>query len=378
MPNDYAVYVKDPNGNMLAVLDRFERLDLNWLVNGVGSLTVDVPYGSYNPLIYQPEGILEVWRSINGASPYLVGNKQYLMRLFDKKLPGTGLKNQILTGLDCNVLLDRRIIAHATGSAQALLTGLTDDICKTVVKNEMGSGVTDFFGSAAARDISSYLTVAANLGLGASTTHAISQRTVLLALQDIANISYVAPSGAVYLAFDITSTVPTSGVSLIFQTYTAQRGVDHRWMGSNNPVILSPESGALNELQATYDLERVYNFYYVGGQGSGTNRTYNSASDAASIGLGPFGRIESFIPSINSNNTTVLQLEGAQGIRQNRARHTLIARYSDTPGQVFGQTFREGDYVTTWFDESIDARLDGLELIVDSGEEHINLAFRTD
>jgi len=378
MPNDYAVYLKSPTGTLLTVLDRFSLLDLTWGVNQVGRLRVDLPYGAYSGFVFQPEGILEVWRSINGAPPYLVGNKQYLMRIQDKTVPTSGVKTLTLTGIDQNVVLARKIIAHVTGSAQALLSGACDDLCKSVVKNEMGSGATDFFGSAAARDISAYLTVDANLGLGPSTQHAISQRNVLLALQDICNIAPLAPSNAQYLAFDITSTVPASGIAWILQTFIGQRGQDHRFPGGSAPIILSPDSGAISEIQETYDYENVFNFYYVGGQGVGAGRTYASASDAASIGLGPFGRVENFIPSVNSNNTTVLQLEGSQGLRQNRARRTFIARYSDTPGQIYGQHFKEGDYLTIWFDDTLDARVDGLNIRVEAGEEKITLAFRTD
>lgn len=363
---------------LLAVLDRYTMLDLTWIVNDVGKLIVTLPNGAYNPLLFQPEGILEVWRSIDGLPPHLVGNKQYLLRALDKGVPRSGQRSLQLTGLDINTILARKIIAHYTGQAQATLTGLCDDLCKTVVKNEMGSGVTDFAGAAAARDISAYLTVDANLGLGPTTTHAISQRNVLLALQDIAAISYLAPSNSTYLAFDVTSTVPTSGISLIFQTFTGQRGVDHRWQGGANPVILSTESGALSEIRETYDYERVINFEYVGGQGIGANRTYSSVSDAASIGLGPLGRIEGFVPSPNSNAANVLTTEGNQGLRANRARRTLIARYTDTPGQVFGQHFKEGDWVTVWFDDVLDARLDGVNIHVENGEERVNLAFRTD
>lgn len=375
MPNDYAVFAKDPNGNTLAVMDRYTLIDLTLIMNGVGRLIVAAPYGAYNPLIFQPEGILEVWRSVNGAPPYLVGNKQWLMRTFDKSVPASGIKTFTTIALDCNIQLGRRIIAHTAGSAQAQLTADADDMCKTVVKNEMGSGTTDYFGAASARDVSATLAVDANQSLAPSLTKGISARDVLTTLQEIAAASSTLGT---YLAFDVTSTVPTSGVSLLFQTFTGQRGVDHRFPSGSNPVILTGESGSLSEIVQTDDYERVLNFIYAGGQGTGANRLFQSATDAASAGLGPLGRVEGFVSALNASTAATILADANAALRANRSKRTFIASYLDTAGIQFGVHFNYGDYVTSWFDTSTDVRLDGLNLHVENGEEHINLAFRTD
>jgi hypothetical protein len=154
----------------------------------VGSLSISLPYSKYASLLYDltgeliPDRRIEVRRSINGALPYLDGETVWFVRYASDNLDGI----LTLQAQDTMGLIARRIVPYAAGTSQASKTTPTaaDDLIKTVFKENAGSSVTD-----ANRDLSTYISVQANLTLGQSVTKNFAWQQLLSTLQAMAQDS---------------------------------------------------------------------------------------------------------------------------------------------------------------------------------------------
>jgi hypothetical protein len=95
-------------------------------------------------------------------------------------------------------------------------------------------------------------------------------------------------AAGVYCAFDIVSPTTTT---FELRTYVGQRGVDHRFPGGNNPVLLSPDMGNLGETDMRFDYRDMASVIVIGGAGQGTARVVTSQQDTTLQALSPFSAI---------------------------------------------------------------------------------------
>ena len=156
---------------------------------------------------------------------------------------------------------------------------------KAILRENAGALATD-----TARDLSAWLTIAANVSAAPILRSLdLANRTVYDALVEIANASANDAATPTWLGFDIALANQLTGL-LEFRTYTGQRGVDHRFPGGNPPLLLSPEAGNLDTVQTGTLYRESVSYIYAAGAGIGPIRATATASDAALIALGPFGR----------------------------------------------------------------------------------------
>lgn len=362
---EYQIKLYDPFGTFLCQLDGFTSLDYARVVNGAGALSIQIP-PFYDQFIFlgkdiKPDNRIEIRRSINGQIFYLDTDTQWLIRGAQKILKGTGERYTVIKAKDANDLLDRRIVAYASGSAQAEKTAVADNLIKAIVRENLGSSATD-----TARDWSSYLAVQADLSLAPSIGKAFSRRNVLQVLQEIALSSY---QTGTYLAFDV---VATSQSQLEFRTYIGQRGIDHRWPTSTSPLLFGAEFGNLTDIVRGYDHSEEVTYGYSGGQGQGASRAIGTASDSVRIGQSPFGRIEQFSDARQTSSATLLADEADMIVKNGLPKNIFEARIIDTPQATYGLHYGFGDYVTAVFEgESIDCRIEKIRIQVKDGQETI-------
>lgn len=362
------------SGLLLTVFDAFVSLDMARSENNIGALTLVLP-SLYDNFIFAGDDValdnrIEVNRSINGSSFYLEGETQWLVRHAQKILTADGQRLTKVYAVDAIELLTRRIVAYAAGSAQADKSATAaDNLVKAFVRENLGSLATD-----TARDLSTYLTVQANLTLAPTIAKACSRRNVLEVLQEIAMASAIAGT---YLAFDI---IAVTSSSLEFRTYIGQRGIDHR-ASSGAAVFIGPDFGNMSDVVRGYDHLDEWTYVYAGGQGEGEARSIATASDTVRIALSPFNRIEKFIDSRQTSDviTGALQDEADQALRDGRSRKTFTGQFIDTPACLYGLNVSYGDYVTAQFDnESINCRMSKVNIKIEDGKETINIRLISD
>lgn len=368
----YQIELYDPFGVRLNVLDAIQSLEYARTVNSIGALTLTLPAKAYDYANFKIDGRIGVYRAVGGGPLALEMETAWLIVRRNKLLSASGERLVKLTAVDGVDLLRRRIVAYAAGAAYAEKSDYADDMMKEIVSQNLGSGATD-----TTRSIATYLTIQADLSLGASLRKGFAWRNVLTVFQELAQASDTAGT---YLAFDVVCTDPTATQAFEFRTYANWRGVDHRWPNGSNPVILSPENGTLANVDLGELFDEEINAAYAGGQGEGAARVTASSLDATRIGLSPLRRSEGFADARQTAVTATVTDEADSLVREGMPRRVFTGKIVPTQGVQYGLDWRWGDYVTAQFENlSYDCRIDTVHVQVDaSGNETVDAYLRSE
>ncbi len=371
MANAYQIIAKSSTGIALGTLDGFIDATINLVVSAVGAADISLPYTAYNASFFAADNLIEVWRSVDGGLFYLLGGTAFLMRKLSKLLRPSGEKLLNITGLDLKDVVARRLVAYANQSSQASETGPADDIIKVVANENMSAAAVD-----TTRNLGNYFVIAPNLSAAPTLYENAPHRRLSDLFKETTDSSYTAGT---YLAWDIGYDPSQSLPVLTLNTYTGQRGVDHRWPSSSAPLFFDPEQGSIVDVERSYDYRDLRNRVYAGGSGIGPFQPIATANDLASQGLGPFNLVEEFLAISNTSDPNSLQTDAFEAMRRLRARRTYTARAVNTPFLRFGVEYDFGDFDTTaLYGELLDARLDGVSISLADGEENVSLILRSD
>lgn len=368
MGTSYQIEIWDPLGtkrlvafNPIVPNGEGGGLEVALAVNGIGRTLVDAPR-SIDVELFPYDSRIEVWRQIDGGRPYILGNKQFLLR---RRRHTDGFLR--ILGLDSTSLLKHHYVLYDSESSEADKNDQADDMMKSIVLENMGNL------SGAPRDLSAYLTVAPYLSLGPTIRKEFAWRNVFDILREIADSS---ATNGTYLAFDI---VRVSTSMWEFRTYTGQRGIDHRFPGGQVPVLLSEEQGSLSECELIEDAEEEATHITALGRGIGAARLTATASDSVRIGLSPFGRREHVRNSAYTETPDVIQSDADDELRARRPHISFSCRLNDTRGLRFDEEYGLGDFLTASMEHtSYDCRLDVIHLRADHSEERIDAVLRAE
>lgn len=371
----YYLIVNDALGNRLAVIQDYIALEAARAVNGLGVLVFEVP-GTYPLDTFKVDGLVELWRAPKGGSVRLEFEQLWFIRERYKIISG-GVRTWRIVAYDLNFLIGNpsgnagRIVAYADDIIQAEASGTeaftdkagpADDVVKQIMRENLSTAASDSDRSLAAY----FLTVQVDFSDAPTIRKHFARRNVLSTFQEICQASITAGT---YLAWDIVCLVPPnsgSAISFQLQTFTGQRGIDHR-LSSNQPVLIGPDYGNLDEVEFGIIHTDEANYIYAGGQGEEDVRAIRTASDTARINVSPYNRRERFIDASQVGGDLVaLQDEADSALRAGRPRLTLRGTLIDTDQSRYGIHWSFGDYVTAQIDGySFDARLDALALRFD-------------
>ncbi len=369
----YAVYLSDPYGVRLADASQFVSLKYSRVVNGIGSAVLTLPGDFDTQFVRIPDGRLEIWRKLPGSSrEYLDTDTIWLIKAIEYDRDDKG-KTVVVVEADTPLCLLRepgRFSYYDSDTAASSVTAQpADNGIKQIARDNIGSSAlqTSF------RDLSQYIAIQIDLGLGASVSKSFAWRDLLKVMQELAAASMQAGT---YVAFDIVSPTPDT---LEFRTYVGQRGVDHRFPGGNNPVIIGPEFGNMGACSLRYDYRNEVTFALAGGKGEGAARLQATAQDAGRIGLSPFGLREKFVDATNYDTTTGLAAEAQSVVRAGRPRTIFRGKLLSTPDTRYGVHWGWGDFVTAQaFGQSLDCRIDAVTVSVAGGKETVEAVLRND
>jgi hypothetical protein len=363
------VYYSDPFGTRLAVLP-FLSLNYTLAVNAIGTLTVALPT-SFNTAFLRRDCRIEVWRSVDGGAEYLEGEKHWLLRRWTVQIRDNGARTIALRALCPNDLLRRRIIAYDAGSSFSTKTGTADDLIKQYARDNLITidATRDVSGQAG---IGSLMSVQGNITQAVSVSVSAARDNLYETIRKLAEAS---ATGGTYLAFDVI----WNGATFELRTYTGQRGVDHRFPGGLNPVILGPDFGNMVNVDVDETYEDEHSVVIAGGQGTGDARTIATATDSTRVGASPFNHIEEFAQANNSTDSTQVADIADARLRAGRPVRTVSGTIQDTPGTRYGVHWAWGDRVTVQVDNiNQDARIDAVSVSVEGGKETIDARIRTD
>jgi len=344
MPYDpyYEVWMDDSRGNRQHLLTTWQELTWARRLNAVGAFTLKFAAGEFPRAWFALDNRVEVWRrpAEGVLDLLLVGFCRYLEQ-------GTQGNDAyvVLGGPDANDLLARRIIAYAAGSAGASKSGYADNVAKAFVRENLGASAP-VSGLGVTRDMSSLgFTVAADLSAGYNVLYKdASRQEVLKTVQEICTASTNLGSR---LYFDVVSPTPDT---FEFRTFVGQRGVDHRYPTSNDPVMLSAELGNLLNPVLVQDWRNEATYCYAAGQGEGALRLVVELQAGARILQSAWNTRETLFDGRNYADTGSLTVAGEGRLRELRPARKFSALMADTAGFRFGRDVGLGDLVTAIYD----------------------------
>lgn len=366
----YSVYICDPFGVRLADASKFVSLSYARVVNNWSTMTLTLPNTFDQTMLRVPDGRVEIWRRATPNAPEVLDTEAiWLIKAVQQERDEHGNQNVTIeadTPL-CLLKMPGRFIAFASGSANAQTATFADDAIKAIARNNVGSG------AALSRDLSAYLTIAPNLSAAPAITKQFALRDCLKVMQELAASSTQAGT---YLAFDIVAPTPAT---LEFRTYTGWRGVDHRFPGGINPVIIGPEFGSVGACKLREDYRAEITYALAAGQGQGSDRLSGASQDSARIGASPFGLREVFVNAPQYSTVAGLAAEADAVVRGGRPRATFQGTLLSVPGCQYGVHWGWGDFVTIQaFQQSFDCRIDAITVQVQGGKETIKAVLRND
>lgn len=362
----YRITLYNPQGTNSLQIDDWQSIEAALVVNSIGSVVLYLS-PRYPLDLFRRDCRLWIERQARpGAQWKLLGERFWLVRRKGLKLADNGQYTLRIVAYDPNYILDAPIVAYAAGSTQADKTDNADDMMKAIIRENLGSLATD-----TARNLSAYISVAADVGTAPSIDKAFAWQNVLKVLQDIAKAS---TQEGTYLAFDLVATNPNS---LQFRTYTTQRGADRRWPSTGRAaVVLGPDN--LSSVEYEFDATNERTVGYAGGAGEEEDRLIETASDATRLLQSPFARREIFRDVRNIDDPADLEDEAKAAVRGGIPVETYTAAYVES-SKLLGVHFDFGDYVTINFaGTNIDCRIDALKIKVDNGDEKVDIVFRSD
>ena len=341
------------------VIQAFNSLEYIKTQNQIGSLVVDIPRGLYQYDEFSVGDIFEVWREKNGTLE-LQNETAYFLQDWEFWADSEGGEYIRLVASDANWLLDTAIVAAFSGSEDAEMTGIPDDLMKAIVSKQLGSTASAW---------RSKITEAPNLGAGgASISKAFAYRNVLTVVQELADL---ATEAGVWLGFDVVRTAPGA---FEFRTYTGQRGQNHG-RNSGDPRLVGKQYGNLSEATfGTYHADER-NWVMVAGQGEGTARVQVIRENIPRRDASKWNRREYFKDSRDDSTTAALEADGDAALEEFKPKQVLTGTIHDTPGMQYNIHYWFGDILSVEaFGYHVDCHVKAVRVRVDQdGGEQLDI-----
>ena len=365
-----SLWLVSPAGERLLLLDRFVRLETTTTVNGIGLTKIKLKNDFDLAQYVQEDTHIEIWRRVEGQNIKIDGDTVWFVRDWGEILNRAGRQVEI-TAYSANEILDRPIVAYASGTAQAKKTNIAlDDAMKAFVRENLGSLATD-----SSRDFSSFITVAPDLSHAPLSGISAAWDDLFGALVDMAQDS---DEKATKLFFGMVYN-PNDG-GLTFETRIGQWGVDHS-LNDDSRVVLSIQSGTLSEISEETLTSVEKNVMYTGGRGEGTDRDIVTSINTSRLAIAPLNRREKFInaSNIEKGDLDALADIGEARLKANRIVTLFTAKVRNNPNVRYGIEYNLGDRVLVESkDQILPVRVDTVKRIKTRGRETITVGLRGD
>lgn len=363
MSSTYFV-VYDPTGKIQlsgAVRD-YHKLERSRAEMTVGQMVTTLPV-YYNSLFMLGDDLrvdtqIRIFRSIGDQPAKLDLDTFWFVQEATEVQDSGGQEYLEVRAEDSIGLLNRRVVPYEETDSQSDKTGPAGNLMKAFVRENFGALATD-----TARNLSTYMTVAADVGDGPTIDVAVKRPTILAALQEVSNTA--AQQGS-YISFDVICD-PNTG-QMQFRTYPNQRGNDRR-QSSGNQVSIGRNRGNLTDVKLTYSHADEVNYVYALGGSIGNVKISEERQDSPRVLASPFNRREYVLSDGNEIDLDVLDNVADAYLRLHRPRRFISGTLVETDNFVYDLNYGYGDYLT--IDDryrSFDARLSAIGITDENGE----------
>lgn len=311
------------------------------VINNLGRFRLTLP-GDFDRNVLRKDNRVIIWRKPPGGARSLAF--MGFIRRVRTRTDAAGNTTRTVYGYDLNYLLSGRVVAYYAGHARAEMTDQADDLIKAFVSYNLGANATTGNGRKATASISAtYFSIEADAAAGVSQTKGASYRTVLDVCREVADAAR-ADGTEVYFGI-----VPVTDATFQLRTRTGQWGRDRTVSGSNG-LIFSLPRGNLAEPDLDEDASEEVNYVYALGQGEGSVRTIQTASDTTRIGQSIFALREGKIDARQFSTSAGVTDAANAALVKGRPINTFTAKLLSVPGSIYGRDWGFGDRVTVSYD----------------------------
>lgn len=365
----WEIWLSDPRGGRLALLDRSLSYYLQRVVNEVGAFQVALPGGVYDHLL-RLDGMVEFWRAPWKGRMSLQGVG--LIRDFVEADDENGTEYTVIAGPDQNDLLDRRIVAYAAGEAEADKSDPADDMILEIARENIGSSAIP------GRNISSLaVDIAANRSLGPTVKKKFSWCRMLNVMQDVAEASR---QQGTEIYFDmVPKVVSDTIIGFELRTFVGQLGID-RTADTGNPVFFGKQWGNLQAARYERDYTEEVTYVFAGGQGEESDREIVTLADVSRYAASPWNRREAFADARNEDTTAGVTNKARSVLEEGRPRMRFSGKLLDTWQARYGVHWGFGDRITAEHrGKQFDGLIRGIKIgKTGKGEEFIEARIEVD
>ena len=326
----YEIWLDDPRGNRLALLDNVSSMTATRIANSTGAISITMP-ALYDRYI-MVDGIIEVWRRPDGGKLKLFNAYMYRRWSFDDV---GGTDYTVINGKDGLSIAARRIVAYAAGTTFSAKTNNADNIIKEVAREACTTAATD-----TDRDWSTIgFTVEADLSDAPSIDIAFAYQQVIDVLEKAAEASRASGTRLYYSIIPTYEQDGTLGWRLV--TNVNQPGQDLR-----ETVTFGREFGNLTNARLEFDYSDEVTVVYALGQGTEITRVVEEVEDTTRSAKSVWARIEESYNAAGQTTTAAqVNAAGQARLSERRPRLRLTGTLVDTPNAPFGVAWDYGDYV---------------------------------
>lgn len=358
----YEIWLDDPRGNRLVMLDNVSGLSATRIANSGGAISINLP-SLYDRYI-MVDGIIEVWRRPTGGKIKLFNAYMYRRWSFDDM---GGTDYTVINGKDGLSIAARRIVAYAAGSAYSAKTTYADDMIKAIAREACTTAATD-----TDRDWSGYgFDVDGDLSAAPSISLAFAYQQIT---EVFIKASEAARANGTRLYYDVIPTYQTDGtLGWRVVTNVNQPGQDLR-----DTVTFGREFGNLTDARLEFDYSEESTVVYSLGQGLETNRVVEEVEDTTRSSKSVWARIEESYNAAGQASTTAdVYAAGQARLSERRPRLRLTGTLVDTPAAPFGVAWDYGDLVSiTHRGYQFDAVVNTVKLdLASNGDDIITAGF---
>lgn len=339
----YQIRLKDQSGSPAAIFDNFRTLRWQYKINAGGSFEFEIDGRDDRVSLFEPDGQLEMWRSIPGIAVWYKVFEAHIED-FDDSILENGDQRFVVGGTGYTGVLGRRTIAHASDTVYATKSGPAETVMKEYVNENVGPGAT-----CPPRLLESGvmpgMSVEANSGGGAIWTGSKHEQNLLETLQGIADFAKI--------DFAVVGTGPAT---YEFRTYINQFGVDRTTVGldpstglnaaGNVPVVFSPLLDNISKLNYKLAHNSEVNAAYIWGRDTGASRAIRLRTNSAAIAISPIGLREASRSGASQTTDADLDAIGDSVLEQSQTREVITFTPKRTTQTLFGVHFGVGDRIT--------------------------------
>jgi hypothetical protein len=304
--------------SLLGILDDYETASSQRSFFEAGSFTFEINKNLPNSSLVEKDNVVQFGDD----------TRAFLITSVVSKIDESGKGGQKLSvsGYDLRYLFTRRIVRTFNSADAYQLTAPSETVIKTLISDQCGPSC------AIPARVFSLLQIATDQGRGG--TYTIS--TKYTGVYD--ECATCATQALIGWRVDID----VANKKYILDCY---EGVDRSKTQTVNPYCLfSPDADSIKDATFTDSVESYRNFVYVGGDGTGADRTvYNGYGTTEPTDT---SRFELFSDSSSVSTTAGLEAVASSTLAQYKQTYTLDGQVLLVSPYVFGEQYEEGDIVT--------------------------------